>query len=93
MNPSTQFLYNFGNLEEYSPSLTHVIVAIILGIICIISLRILFGYIAGISLVYHDHKIIEDKKHVLGDLILMKDIQTELEREIEQATFKATFQG
>lgn len=31
------------------------------------------------------------KKKTLGDLILMKDIQTELEKEIEQAVLKAAF--
>ena len=95
MNPTTttQFLYTIGNLDEYSPSIVHVAIAIILGVAFIVFLRVFLEYIAGASLVRHDRKLIDDKKKVLNDLILMKDIQTELEREIEQATLKATFQG
>jgi hypothetical protein len=38
-------------------------------------------------------KNLETKKRVLSDLILMKDIQTEMEHEIEQASLRATFQN
>jgi hypothetical protein len=44
-------------------------------------------------MVYRDAKELRKKKETLSDLILMKDIQTELEKEIEQAMLKATFQG
>jgi hypothetical protein len=47
-----------------------------------------YGFLA----VRKDTKAIASKKNVLSDLILMKDIQTEMEREIEQASLKATFQ-
>ena len=40
-----------------------------------------------------DNRDLKRKKETLSDLILMKDIQTELEKEIEQAMLKATFQG
>jgi hypothetical protein len=95
MNPitTTQYLYVLENLDIYPPSLIAVIIAVIFGIVFIVSLRILFEIVAGASLVRHDHKLLEDKKKVLNDLILMKDIQTELENELEQATLKATFQG
>jgi hypothetical protein len=43
--------------------------------------------------VRHDSEELRKKKETLTDLILMKDIQTELEKEIEQAMLKATFQG
>lgn len=46
----------------------------------------------GALLIRTEQKNIEKKKHILGDLILMKDIQTEMEKEIEQAMLKATFQ-
>jgi hypothetical protein len=35
----------------------------------------------------------ESKKHVLSDLILMKDIQSEMEKDIEGASLRATFQN
>lgn len=50
-------------------------------------------YVSWIFLVFQDRKVIEEKKQVLSDLILMKEIQTELEKEIEQAALKATFQN
>jgi hypothetical protein len=42
-------------------------------------------------MVYHADQVLAHKKKTLGDLILMKDIQTELEKEIEQAILKAAF--
>lgn len=93
MNPTTQFLYTLDNLSEYSISFLQVGVALIIGVIAMIFLRFSFQYISGALLVRKDYKVIEEKKHVLGDLILMKEIQTELEKEIEQASLKATFQG
>jgi hypothetical protein len=51
----------------------------------------LYGY--GYRVVRRDARELQNKKNTLSDLILMKDIQTELEKEIEQAMLKATFQG
>lgn len=93
MNVSTQFLYALENLSEYSTSFVQVVIALVIGIVAMVSLRMLFQYVAWAMLVYKDHKAIEAKKQVLGDLILMKEIQTELEKEIEQAALKATFQS
>ncbi len=53
----------------------------------------MFSYVSGFFLILRDKQIINEKKQVLGDLILMKEIQTELEKEIEQAALKATFQN
>lgn len=51
----------------------------------------LYGY--GYMMVRGDAHELSKKRNTLNDLILMKDIQTELEKEIEQAMLKATFQG
>jgi phosphotransferase system glucose/maltose/N-acetylglucosamine-specific IIC component len=91
--PSTQFLYFLENLDIYSPTLPHVITAVLIGILFMIVFRFFFEYLAGFFMLRDDRKNIENKKNTLSDLILMKDIQTELEQEIEQATLKATFQG
>lgn len=58
-----------------------------------IAMRYTFLYGYGYKLVAVDNKELKRKKETLSDLILMKDIQTELEKEIEQAMLKATFQG
>jgi len=44
-------------------------------------------------MLWREKRMLENKKNILTDLILMKDIQSEMEKEIEQATLKATFQG
>lgn len=49
-------------------------------------------FCTGIIWIFADKREIIRRKRVLSDLILMKDIQTELEKEIEQATLKAAFQ-
>jgi hypothetical protein len=54
--------------------------------------RYVLYFLSGYLLLRREAIAIAKKKNVLGDLILMKDIQTELEHEIEQATLKATFQ-
>lgn len=63
------------------------------AIILVIWFRWIFLYTYGWSIVHHDSLELQKKKETLTDLILMKDIQTELEKEIEQAMLKATFQG
>ena len=52
---------------------------------------ILTKYATLYSISYHADRTLAHKKKTLGDLILMKDIQTELEKEIEQAILKAAF--
>lgn len=91
MNTSTQFLYNLSHLTEYSTSFLQVMIFLIMGVVWLLFLHFFFHYVAGIFLIHRDKSAIEEKKQVLNDLILMKDIQTELEREIEQAALKATF--
>ena len=92
MNSTAQFTYMLSNLS-YTPNMIHIIVGIIIGIVLIIAIRMGFLYGYGVTLIRKDRADIERKKKTLGDLILMKDIQSEMEKEIEQATLKATFQG
>ena len=47
----------------------------------------------GFVILWREKRTLQNKKNILTDLILMKDIQSEMEKEIEQATLKATFQG
>lgn len=90
---TVQFLYIIENLYLYRPDILDTIVALILSILIIGILRYFFLYAIGYVLLYREKRALENKKHILSDLILMKDIQSEMEKEIEQATLKATFQG
>ena len=92
MNDS-KFDYILENLSLYSPWVIAAIVWLIVGIGLIFLIRFAMLYSYGAILVIHDAAGIARKKKTLGDLILMKDIQTELEKEIEQAMMKATFHG
>jgi hypothetical protein len=56
-------------------------------------MRYVFLYGYGYKVVLRDANDLRKKKETLSELILMRDIQTELEAEIEQAMLKATFQG
>lgn len=72
------------------------IIVLLIALLFLISniiLRFAFLTFAGMYMLYQDKKALENRKKTLGDLILMKDIQTELEKEIEQATLKAAFQN
>ncbi len=93
MEAINQFSYIYTNLSLYQFHADWVIFTITLvgGIIlmwvCYLVIRIAALY----SIVYHTDRLLAHKKKTLGDLILMKDIQTELEKEIEQAILKAAF--
>ncbi len=93
MNLDTRFLYTLENILLYTPDWISVMAGTIIGILALFLLRISFLYVHGFFLVHADAVALKKKKNTLGDLILMKDIQTELEKEIEQAMLKATFQG
>lgn len=88
-----KFPYVLDNLKLYSPSAIEIILGCILAVGCVILIRWVFLYAYGWKIVHHDSEELRKKKETLTDLILMKDIQTELEKEIEQAMLKATFQG
>lgn len=93
MNLTTQFLYNIANMALYRPSIVDIVIWIIVSIVFIIVARYVFLYHIGWFTVWREARSIAAKKQVLGDLILMKDIQSEMEKEIEQASLRATFQG
>ena len=90
---SVQFYYIIDNLYLYSPDIIHVVIAIILGILLPILLRFLYLYSIGYAVLWRERRMLQNKKNILSNLVLMKDIQSEMEKEIEQATLKATFQG
>lgn len=92
MNSSNLFPYILDNLNIYSPDIVGIIIGVIFCLVLMISAyyALLYGKVA--VLLWEEKKKIEKKKHVLWDLILMKDIQTELENEIEKAMLKSTFQ-
>ncbi|MBP6981714.1 hypothetical protein KBB25_02985 [Candidatus Gracilibacteria bacterium] len=88
-----RFTYILENLLLYHPTWITVSLGIIIGVTILVILRMIFLYCTGLFLLHEDAIALKKKKNTLGDLILMKDIQTELEKEIEQAMLKATFQG
>ncbi len=88
-----KFTYIIENLSLASPTLVEMLLGVIIMSIFMVLIRYIFLYGYGYKLVYKDMKDLRKKKETLSDLILMKDIQTELEKEIEQAMLKTTFQG
>lgn len=87
------FTYNNAYLATEPQNMVIVFVVAILFLIAIIFARFLSLAFAGFLLLRKDRKMIETRKNTLTDLVMMKDIQTELEKEIEQATLKAAFQN
>lgn len=87
------FTYNSAYLATEPQNLAIVFVVAILFLIATIFARFLSLVFAGLLLLRKDRKMIETRKNTLADLVMMKDIQTELEKEIEQATLKAAFQN
>lgn len=65
----------------------------VLFIITTLISKYIFLAIGGIYMLYLENKNLTNRKKILNDLIIMKDIQNELEKEIEQATLKAAFQN
>jgi hypothetical protein len=88
-----KFPYILSNIYLHSPGVVEIAIGTIFAIACIMFIRFLFLYSYGARMVIQDAADLKRKKETLTDLILMKDIQTELEKEIEQAMLKATFQG
>ena len=93
MNYTGIFPYNPENLLLAHPSLESSLlwIAILAGIYIVV--RWTLFLLTSIALIFADRRQLARKKQMLGDLIIMKDIQTELEKEIEQATLKAAFQN
>lgn len=93
MNTSlSQFPYILDNISLYTPTIIGIIIGLICSVVSIIIVRYILLYTHAGSILLHEQRKIESKKKVLGDLILMKDIQSELEAEIEKGMLKSTFQ-
>jgi hypothetical protein len=90
---NVQFLYTLDNLFLYTPDIIHIIIGVVLSVIFLAALTFIYLYSVGYTVLWREKRALANKKNTLSDLILMKDIQTEMEKEIEQATLKATFQG
>lgn len=88
-----KFTYLIENISLASPTMLEMFLGVIMMSIFMICMRYIFLFGYGLRLVNKDTRDLRHKKETLSDLILMKDIQTELEKEIEQAMLKATFQG
>lgn len=90
-NNQFQFLYDNILLYQFNSDWVVLAIAIIIWIICMIWLYyvILFGSLKSIEITAD--KLLAKKKKTLTELILMKDIQTDLEKEIEEAILKAAF--
>ncbi|MBB1554580.1 hypothetical protein HG442_004195 [Candidatus Gracilibacteria bacterium] len=93
MNYTGIFTYDTSVLLTAPNSLVVAIIVIILSAIFVLAARYFLLVCAGMFLIYQDRKKFANRKKTLSDLVLMKDIQTELEKEIEQATLKAAFQN
>jgi hypothetical protein len=90
---TNQFQYIYTNLWLYQFQDDWIVatLSIIGGIIVMGVCYMLMRQSALYSMSYHADRALAHKKKVLWDLILMKDIQTDLEKEIEQAILKAAF--
>lgn len=88
----SRFPYIFENTWLYVPSIGGIILGIIILTLLAIFYRYMLLYVQWFKMLTKERKTIEGKKRILWDLILMKDIQTELEAEIEQSMLKSTFQ-
>lgn len=87
------FTYNNANLAVAPQSAAIVFAVAIFFLVVTLILRFALLAFNGFLLLLKEKKMFETKKRTLNDLVLMKDIQTELEKEIEQATLKAAFQN
>lgn len=94
MNISTEFLYTVGNLYLYHMGSVGLAVTIILASIFVVAIFYFISvFTYGDLLLRKEAQLLEHKKSVLQELILMKDIQTEIEKEIEKAMLNQTFNG
>ncbi len=88
----SRFPYILDNIDITTPWFLEIGVGSILALLLFVVCRYAFLYMYGLTLFLEEKHKFENKKHILWDLILMKDIQTELESEIEKAMLKSTFQ-
>ena len=97
MNNLNQFHFIYDNMELYQFQMQSqfdwilFIAIFVFGILFLIGLFYFIRFLILLSIRNTMNGAIARKKKVLADLILMKDIQTELEKEIEEAVLKAAF--
>ena len=92
MDYTGYFTYNPANLTLAIPNIAEGMIVVAMGFVLLLIIYYGSLFLSGLALVRADGHELNRKKRVLSDLILMKDIQTDLEKEIEQATLKAAFQ-
>ena len=90
---NNQFAYLYDNIMLYQFQNDWIVfsIFIILGIILMAASYYIILLWSLKSIEYTAEQLLAKKKKTLTELILMKDIQTELEKEIEQAILKAAF--
>jgi hypothetical protein len=98
MENLTVSFYNLENIELYNhvsilDLSLHTWVALVAGAVIFLLLKIFFLYATGAVMVFRENREEAKKQDIMHDLILMKDVQTELDKEIEEATLRATFQS
>lgn len=93
MENTNQFQYIYENISLYQFQSDWVILiaTVIFGGIIMVSSYYAILAASLKSMAYIADQVLANKKKTLSELILMKDIQTELEKEIEQAILKAAF--
>jgi hypothetical protein len=62
---TTQFIYDMSNIALYKPDMTHVSIALSVGIVLLVILRYVLLYHAGFFIVWHESRVIASKKHIL----------------------------
>lgn len=92
MDYSPIFTYNFANLAlaqwTLVSSLIWIAIAFVITFLLYIASLVVWNTLKSIQ----NSKSKKKKSKILQDLVLMKDIQNEIEKEIEQARLKAAFQ-
>ncbi len=95
METINQFQYIYDNLTLYSYqfSVDWILSAatLVFGVFLMLLLYYTILTTSLKSIGYANDMAVLQKKKIFANLILMKDIQTELEKEIEQAILKAAF--
>ncbi|MBS9784328.1 hypothetical protein KGV55_03180 [Candidatus Gracilibacteria bacterium] len=92
MDYTSIFTYNFANINLAQGTFISSLLGIGISIVLIFILYIFSLLIWCLLQYFKEKQNRKNKTKVLKNLVLMKDIQTEIEKEIEQARLKAAFQ-
>lgn len=95
MQTVEKFQYIYSNLSLYQFHMDWILAGMVIGggIVAILVTYMLIRIVALLWRQREERLTFKKKKKLLDDLVLMKDIQTELEKEIEQAILKSAFQS